>query len=107
RRMLLHFRTLLEAMPGEPDRMLGQLEMLPERERRQVLGEARDGRADAVPAIRYAYPRSTVHELLAEQAARRPDAIAVQLENRAVTYAELDQRADVLAARLRSFGIEC
>ncbi len=39
------------------------------------------------------------------QAARTPDAIVVICEDRQVTYAELNQRANQLAHQLRALGI--
>jgi amino acid adenylation domain-containing protein/thioester reductase-like protein len=46
-----------------------------------------------------------VHELFAEQAARRPGAVAVLSGRRRVTYRELDQSASRLAGYLREAGI--
>ena len=44
------------------------------------------------------YPRDRcLHELLVEQAERWPDSVAVQFENKQLTYAELDRRSNQLA----------
>ncbi|MEU7042154.1 amino acid adenylation domain-containing protein [Streptomyces varsoviensis] len=51
------------------------------------------------------YPARTVPELIAEHAARTPDAVAVVHADRRLTYAELDADAARLAARLRARGI--
>jgi amino acid adenylation domain-containing protein len=45
-------------------------------------------------------PHTTAGELIAAQAARTPHAVAVSGEDRDVTYAELDARADEIAALL-------
>ncbi|NGO07968.1 amino acid adenylation domain-containing protein [Streptomyces sp. HC44] len=47
----------------------------------------------------------TVHELVANQAARTPDAIAVTDGSQALTYAELEARANRLAHLLRDHGV--
>ncbi len=47
----------------------------------------------------------TTHELFEEQAARTPDATAVVFRDRALTYRDLNQRANHLAARLRTTGV--
>jgi amino acid adenylation domain-containing protein len=47
-----------------------------------------------------------IHELVAEQARRTPDAVAVSQGGRALTYRELDSFADALAARLRAAGVD-
>jgi len=46
-----------------------------------------------------------IHELVAEQAARTPDAIAVNHGSRTLTYRQLDDSADTLAHRLRAAGV--
>ncbi|HZQ23242.1 MAG TPA: amino acid adenylation domain-containing protein [Terriglobales bacterium] len=43
-----------------------------------------------------------VHQLIEEQAQRTPDAVAVEQEQRRLTYRELDERANQLAALLRT-----
>src|SRR5207247_8400588 len=46
-----------------------------------------------------------VHELVAEQAAVRPSAAAVVAPDGRLTYADLDERANRLAGRLRRLGV--
>ena len=47
----------------------------------------------------------TVHELFEEQATRRPEALAVCCDGDALTYGDLERRANRLANRLRSLGV--
>ncbi|MFD7168145.1 amino acid adenylation domain-containing protein [Streptomyces violascens] len=49
--------------------------------------------------------RRCVHELVAEQVARTPDAIAVSYGGRTLTYRELDNTSDELAHRIRAAGV--
>src|SRR5262249_21048849 len=52
------------------------------------------------------YPRDRcVHELFEARAKETPDAIAVKSHDGALTYAELDARANRLAHRLRRAGV--
>jgi amino acid adenylation domain-containing protein len=95
-RMLGHFRRLLEAGAGDPSLRLSALPLLTETERTRVL-ETWQGQ-------RRPWRRQVVHQLIAEQAARTPDAIAVTFEGREITYGELDRRAGLLARRLRADG---
>jgi amino acid adenylation domain-containing protein len=46
-----------------------------------------------------------LHELVANQARRRPDAVAITAAGRHTTYRELDSAADGLAARLRKRAV--
>ncbi|MFI9009949.1 non-ribosomal peptide synthase/polyketide synthase [Actinosynnema sp. NPDC053489] len=91
-----HLRALLEDVLADPDAPLRDLRMLDEDERRQVLvGWNPTGRD---------YPVATLPRLFAEQAARTPDVVAVTCEGRALTYAELDDRANRLAHVLAGRG---
>ncbi len=96
-RLVEHLRTLLEAVVADPERRLSDLPLLGPAERRRVL-EWNPGRA-AFPA------GGTLHERVAAQAARRPDAVAVEHEGRTLTYAELNARANQLAHHLRGLGV--
>ncbi|MCL4777494.1 MAG: amino acid adenylation domain-containing protein [Gammaproteobacteria bacterium] len=49
-------------------------------------------------------PRQGLHDLVAAQVARRPDAIALECGAQRWSYAELDGRAAALAARLQALG---
>ncbi|MFP3939552.1 MAG: amino acid adenylation domain-containing protein, partial [Thermoanaerobaculia bacterium] len=97
RRLVGHYRTLLQAVLEAPDRPLGELPMLSSGERHQVLAEWNPAapNADLRPV-----PRR-----IAEVAGRRPDAIAVSAGREALTYGELERRAGRLAGRLRSLGV--
>ncbi|MFF0552737.1 condensation domain-containing protein [Streptomyces sp. NPDC004311] len=58
-----------------------------------------------VPAPGPAYTDgSRLHDLVAEQIARTPDAVAVAAGARTWTYRELDRAADRIASRLRELG---
>ena len=97
-RMLGHFRTLLEGMASNPAARLADLPMLTPSERRQLLVEWNNTRAE--------FPRDKcVHQLFEEQAARTPDAPAVTDERASLTYRELNDRAGRLAAELRGLGV--
>ncbi|WP_432728640.1 amino acid adenylation domain-containing protein [Variovorax sp. W6] len=90
--------SLVDALEAEPRRPLRHIDVLPEEERRQLLGDFNATAAD--------YPRGLLlHQLFERQAARSPDATAVVFEDRSLGYAELDARADRLARQLRALGV--
>ena len=96
-RMLSHFRKLLGAIAERPEKTISSLPMLDQAEQRQLLVEW--NRTSS------AFPSRCVHELLAEQAERTPEAAAVVFEGRQLTYAELNQRANQIGRYLRKLGI--
>lgn len=96
-RMMGHFVTVLEAMVADAGQRISQLPLLTAPERDTILRRWNDTVVE--------YPREkTLADLFAEQVARTPDATAVVFEDRALTYAELDARAEQLAAKLRRLG---
>jgi amino acid adenylation domain-containing protein len=96
-RMLGQYRTLLDAIVADPGRRLSDLPILSDDERSLVL---RLGRGETVPP-----PATTVHQLVGEQAERTPDAVAVALGDRELTYREFDRASNRLAHRLRALGV--
>jgi amino acid adenylation domain-containing protein len=98
-RMAGHLQALLEGMAGDPKRKLRELPLLTTEEREQVVFVWNKTEAAYPPA-------RCVHELVAEQARLRPDALAAEDGARRLTYRELDERAARLAARLRKGGTQ-
>ncbi|MEV7416129.1 amino acid adenylation domain-containing protein [Streptomyces sp. NPDC089919] len=88
---------LLERWTADPDAPLEVLDALTPADRRRVLTEWNDTAA--------ALPETTLTALLAEQAARTPDATAVVFEGTSLTYRALDERAERLADVLAARGI--
>jgi amino acid adenylation domain-containing protein len=88
---------LVEAAIADPDQPIGSLDILAPEERRTILYEWNDT-AHPIPA-------ATLPELLAAQAARTPEAVAVVFEDITLTYAELDRRSNQLAHHLRALGV--
>jgi non-ribosomal peptide synthetase component F len=99
-RMTRHFLRLLEAIAADPACLVGQLTMLAEEERHQVLHQwnatgciTRDSRAQ------------TIQQLFEDQAARTPDRVAVVHEGVEIVYGDLNSRANRLAHHLRGIGV--
>lgn len=97
-RMLKHLEALLKAMAAEPDRCIGELSMLTEEERHQLVVEWNQTKTD--------YPKNRcLHELFEAQVQRTPDAVAVVFGEQSLSYRELNFRANQLAHHLRSLGV--
>ncbi|HEX2223348.1 MAG TPA: amino acid adenylation domain-containing protein, partial [Thermoanaerobaculia bacterium] len=95
RRMLGHFRTLIESAAAEPGKPLGMLPLLTLAEREQLLGS---------PIVPGGQP-ATLVERFEDWVRRRPNAVAVVHEIEELTYAELDAKAERLARTLRRRGV--
>ncbi|MFJ9622271.1 amino acid adenylation domain-containing protein [Streptomyces sp. NPDC101181] len=96
-RFTANLLTLLTAVTEDPAAAPGDLDILDAAERRRLL-TAWGTRPAAFPA------GPQVAALVAEQAARTPDAVAVVFGGEEITYAALDARAGRLAHHLRSLG---
>ena len=98
RRMLTHYQILLEAIVENPDQRIGELLILTENERKQVVAEWNDTHRD--------YPRErSLHQFVEDQVERTPDAPAVVLDAQQLSYREFNSRANQLAHRLRKLGV--
>ncbi len=98
RRWMGAYERVLRAVVSNPGCDVGLLPVMSEEERAQI---ARWNDAAALDIPRGA----CVHHLIEEQAARTPNALAVDFEVTTVTYRDLDQRANALAHKLRDVGV--
>jgi amino acid adenylation domain-containing protein len=98
-RWLGHFRTLMTAAVAEPQTTVGDLPLLSEQERHQILGDWNENGL--------AFPtRAGLHTFFEEQAALQPEATAVVAAGHRLTYRQLDQRANQLSQLLRRNGAD-
>ncbi|MGA4988000.1 amino acid adenylation domain-containing protein [Nonomuraea bangladeshensis] len=92
------YLLVLEAAAADPGTRLSELPLMTAAQRHELLTRWNGTAA--------AYPERTLHELVAEQAARTPGAVAVRgPDGEELTYAELDARAGALAGRLAAAGV--
>ncbi|MGA8116197.1 MAG: amino acid adenylation domain-containing protein, partial [Actinocatenispora sp.] len=89
--------TALESMAAHPGRPTGRVDVLAGDELRAVrTDQEAAGPGHAAPPLA---------ELVARQVRRTPDAPAITVGAETLSYAELDERAGRLAARLRASGV--
>jgi amino acid adenylation domain-containing protein len=93
-RMADHYVRLLGSALDSPDDRLHLLDMLGPSDLDALLYEP-----DVIPDLR------PVHQVLEQQAALRPDAIALVRGDREVTYGELNRRANQFAHMLQERGV--
>ncbi|MFY2561712.1 amino acid adenylation domain-containing protein [Corallococcus terminator] len=97
-RLLGHLRVLLEGLVVHPEQPVFSLPLLDAAERRKLLVDWSDGGATDPSDL-------CLHTLFEQQALHTPDAVALVAGTEALTYRELDQRANHLAHRLRGLGV--
>ncbi|WP_058042040.1 non-ribosomal peptide synthetase [Streptomyces roseifaciens] len=90
-------RLLLESVVADPGRLVGQSDILTAGERHRLLVEWND--------TAHPVPSASLPELFQEQAARTPERPAVRFEDTALSYAELNARANRLAHHLIARGV--
>jgi amino acid adenylation domain-containing protein len=96
-RLVGHYRTLLADAAGDVTRRLSELTILTEPERERLLVAFNDTGRD--------YDRRCLHELISEQAAHTPDAVAVVSGEQLISYAELERRSNQLARELAALDV--
>jgi amino acid adenylation domain-containing protein len=91
--------VLLRSVVTHPELRLSRIPIMPDPERDMLLGQwSGIGVPEAVAT-------GTLDVLVAAQAARTPDARAIDIEGRSVSHRELNARANQMARRLRRIGV--
>jgi len=98
RRLLRHYAAILEAAVANPAGAIAQIPLLSDEERQALIRLSR-ATCDLGSAA------ADVYATFLEQVRRSPDAPAVHDRNGKSSYAELDHRVELLAARLQGAGI--
>ncbi|GAB1510974.1 amino acid adenylation domain-containing protein [Actinophytocola sp. KF-1] len=93
-RMLGHLERVLIAVTDDPSVTLDDIDLLTEAESRPVSS-----------AGKHAPPDLPIHELVRRQVLATPDQVAVTCGSTSLTYRELDDRAERVAASLRAVGV--
>ncbi|MFD2169274.1 non-ribosomal peptide synthetase [Tumebacillus lipolyticus] len=97
-RLIAHFEHLLRSIGENPGEKIAALPMLSAGERERLLF---DWNRTAAPYREEA----VIHQLFAEQVQRTPEAVAIEFAGEAITFAELEERANLLASELQRFGV--
>ena len=96
-RMIGHFTTLLSAIVAAPEQPIGTLPLLTPAEERLILHEWNRAAAPL--------PDADLFALIAAQAARTPDAVALIYDDEQISYGALIERAGRIGAYLRGRGV--
>ncbi|MCK4261028.1 MAG: amino acid adenylation domain-containing protein, partial [Halanaerobiales bacterium] len=98
-RMISHFQKILKIVVANTQINLEEIDILTEEEKHLILLDFNKTEVD--------YPKDkTLCELFEEQVTKTPDNIAVVIEQKHLTYQELNVRANQLARVLRQRGVK-
>ncbi|GAA2787234.1 hypothetical protein GCM10010452_14370 [Crossiella cryophila] len=97
RRIAEGYQQLLRTALSTPDTPVAEIELISAEDHRDLIAKYNDTAT--------ALPGGCLHELLAAQAARTPDAVALRGPDGELSFRELDQRANGFAHVLRGKGI--
>jgi len=97
-RLLGHYERLLENIVDGGESKLGDLQLLTEAEREQLVFEWNNTAAPPKASL-------CVHQQFEQHAQITADAVAVFCADHALTYGELNARANALARQLRRLGV--
>ncbi|MDC9594349.1 non-ribosomal peptide synthetase, partial [Xenorhabdus sp. IM139775] len=98
RYLVTALHELVEALIQQPQQPILSLPVLPAAERRQILVDFNATQAN--------FPQDAlIHQRFEAQAAQRPDATAIVFEGQALSYGELNRRANQLAHHLIALGV--
>jgi len=98
-RMAEQLNVLLDGIVADPGRKLHELPLITEMERRRLLVEWRGGSAS------FSADDRCLHERFEARVERSPEAVAASYEGVALTYRELNDRANHLAHYLKERGV--
>lgn len=97
-RLAKQYQLLLENIVAAPRRRISEFTLTNPQERSALCSA---GRGEPAP-----YERDRcIHEIFEAESAKTPEAVALVFGGECVTYAQLNERADRLAGRLRAFGL--
>jgi amino acid adenylation domain-containing protein len=96
--LIAHYEHVLRAVTTDPEQNLSRLPVMTEEEVQAVVHGWNGPRREV--------PETTITEWFEREVERAPDAVALVVEDRELSYDELNRRANRLAHELRELGAE-
>ncbi len=97
-RLITHLQVLLQSIVHNPQLCLGEVSSLLPEEKTTLLTTWNQTQAP--------FPRNkTIHQLFAEQVEKTPDQVALIFEEQALTYQDLNRKANQVAHYLQGLGV--
>lgn len=89
---------IVEQIIREPSKAVAEISILPEAERKMLIHSFNDTYVDM--------PKKCMHELFEEQVEKTPNTVAVVFEKQSYTYREINDLANQIAHKLRTYGVK-
>lgn len=99
KRILAHFRGILNTVSDEPNSLIDNIDMLSEKEKNSIIKDFRYGEV-------YPIKDCTLVDMFEEAAKIYPDNIVLYCGNSELSYRELNERANYLGNKIVQHGIE-
>ena len=96
--LVRHYEQVLRAVTDDPEQRLSRLSVMTDEEAQELVHRWNGPRREV--------PDTTITAWFEREVERSPDSVALVVEGRELTYAELDRRANRLAHALRDLGAE-
>lgn len=93
-KMMVSFEQILQKIIEDPSKTL-----------KEITDQDNTSKNIEIRGLKMAYPKSTLHELFANQAEKYPNAIALEFGDKKVTYGELSKMTNQMANYLWSQGL--
>ncbi len=97
RRLANHFVRIMESIVNQPEQPLSHISLITPEDEKRITQEWN--------ATQRNFPAMAVHDLIEMQAEKQPDKIAVVSNNVQISYGELNEQANSIAAYLQQKGI--
>lgn len=97
--MITDFIDIAEYITKNPEKNIGEIDLLSEAEKNQLLFEFNKTKKE--------YTKDkTIHQLFEEQIEKTPNNVALVKDGRKLTYRELNEKSNILARLLRDKGVK-
>ncbi|MBA4538759.1 amino acid adenylation domain-containing protein, partial [Bacillus aquiflavi] len=95
----LHIEKVTEQVVADENKKISEIDIISDEEKTVLLYKFNDTEAD--------YPKEkTIHQLFEEQVERTPENMAVVFKDKKLTYRELNEKSNQIAALLREKGVK-
>lgn len=98
-RMHQHFEIILKSVIEKPEVLISDIDI-------HTNQEIQFYKTLEAPVINYNIPQKGIHEIIASQAKKHPETIALIFKDEKITYQELNEKANKIAHKLITFGVQ-